>query len=256
MAIKSRSVSLGIVESNFSIDADIKVYGAFSTFVILDVLLREGLVGLGLFSDRLGRWKRFGRGLRLSFRLLIVQELLIDTSSRLFGVDGNWLIVRQRIFLEFCAFSFLNWRFFDFLGLDRFLDLFPFDGLRFLMTKLHGLLGLLDGVLLEHVEIFRIKVKSCHFLEVVVLLSKLLPVLRSDQIGLFMRSNSVAFLRVLLDYTDDFVWRILSEVRNNELLILHVSFLQISELEEGLSHATDIDNLLQSLDRVLENRLN
>jgi hypothetical protein len=134
---------------------------------------------LSLFSDGFGRRERLGRRHWLSFRLLIIQELLIDTSRRFFGVDRNRLIVRHRIFFKPFLFSFLDRRFFDFLGLDRFLDLFPLDGLWRLLRKFDGLLGLLIGILLEHVKIMVVKVIRRHLFEV-ILLGKLLPELRSD----------------------------------------------------------------------------
>jgi hypothetical protein len=179
LAIHSRGIRLGVVESYFGIDTDIVVDFAFSTFIELDVLLRESLIGLSLFSDGFGRRERLWRRHCLRFRLLIIQELLIDTSRRFLGIDRNRLIVRHGIFFEPFLFSSLNRRFLDFLGLDRFLDLFPLDGLWRLLRKFDGLLGLLIGILLEHVKIMVVKVIRRHLFEV-ILLGKLLPELRSD----------------------------------------------------------------------------
>jgi hypothetical protein len=71
-----------------------------------------------------------------------------------------------------------------------------------------------------------------------------------------MGSNCLAAVRSLLNCTDDFLRLVLGEVRDNQLLILHIIFIKVSKLEERFTHATDINDLLKSLDGVFEHRLN
>lgn len=153
--------------------------------------MRESFVGLGLFSDGLRRRQRLARSdlLGLSLRLFVIEELLVDAGSGLLLVDRDRLVLGQFIlFLLLKGNKSLHWFFLDFLRCDGLLSLWL--GLAFgFLSELHGFLVLIIAVFLEHLKIALVEVNRRDLLKIIIsllLLSKLLFELRSDEIWLLM----------------------------------------------------------------------
>jgi hypothetical protein len=126
VARASRGVNLGVAGGDLGVEGDVVVQFALVTVVEGDVLLREGFVGLRLFSGGLRRRQRLGRGdpLGLGMRLLVIEELLVDSGGRLIFVNRDRLVIGQVFVLVSRSLHVLmNGLFLDFLRRNRLMAL-------------------------------------------------------------------------------------------------------------------------------------